>query len=295
MNDWPKISIVTPSYNQAAFLEETIDSVLGQNYPHLEYIVIDGGSTDGSSEIIRKHEKHLAYWQSCSDGGQADAIAQGFRRATGGILAWINSDDFYLPGALRYVARQLDPSREQLLFGNCFHFTEGKSRGNPSDVVLKHARHRLDLIDYLIQPSTFWTRRLADKLGEIDTGFQYVLDWDWFIRAQRAGADFLPSPRYFSAYRLHPEHKSARSGDKRFQEIREIYSRYQPPGVLAAVDACHADYPRLDRWRRRFRRWPLFKKAPPESFLKRLGHPGLQALAAEDLRDILDMIADCHT
>ena len=291
MNVWPKISIVTPSLNQAAFLQETIDSVLGQNYPQLEYIIIDGGSTDGSSEIIRPHEKHLTYWQSRPDGGQADAIAQGFRRATGDILAWINSDDFYLPGALRHVARQMDPARPQLLFGNCFHFEEGSSRGNPSDVILKHAGHRLDLIDYLIQPSTFWTRRLADKLGELNPHFHYVFDWDWYIRAQKAGADFLPSPRYLSAYRLHPLHKSAQGGEKRSQEIREIYSRYQSPEILAAVDVCRAHYSRLDRWRRRFRRWPLFKKSSPESFLRRFPIPVLKILRPEDLRDILDMNA----
>jgi glycosyltransferase involved in cell wall biosynthesis len=291
MNPRPKISIVTPSYNQAAFLEETIDSVLGQNYPNLEYIVIDGGSTDGSAEIIRRHEKHLAYWQSRPDQGQADAIAQGFRRATGDILAWINSDDFYFPGALRHAAARLDVTRPQLLFGNCFHFVEGSARGIPSDVAGKHARHRLDLIDYLIQPSTFWTRHMADRIGELDTRFHYVFDWDWFIRAEKSGADFLSSPHYLSAYRLHAAHKSSQGGEKRYREIREIYARYQSAEILAAVDACHANFRRLDRWRRRFRRWPLFKKSPPESFLKYFPLPALKAVRPEELRDILDMTA----
>jgi hypothetical protein len=185
----------------------------------------------------------------------------------------------------------LDVSRAQFLFGNCFHFVENSSRGIFSDVEKKHRRHRLDLIDYLVQPSTFWTRRLAEKLGELDTRFEYVFDWDWFIRAEKAGADFLPSPRYFSAYRLHRGHKTSRGGDKRYQEIREIYARYHPPEIVAAVDACHASHHRLDWWRRRFRRWPLFKKWPPESFLKRFPIPAFKALRAEDLRDILDMTA----
>jgi glycosyltransferase involved in cell wall biosynthesis len=288
---WPKISIVTPSFNQAAFIEETIESVLGQDYPNLEYIVMDGGSTDGTVEILRKHEKRFSYWQSQPDAGQADAITQGFRRATGDILAWMNSDDVYLPGALRHAAGQLNVAREQLLFGNCFHFVEGAARGMTSDVILKHRRHRLDLIDYFIQPSTFWTRPLSQKIGELDTALHYAFDWDWFIRAQRAGAELLPTAKYLSAYRIHPGHKTASGGEVRYREIREIYSRYQSPALQGAVDTCRANYGSLDRWRRRYRRWPIFKKAPAENYLRHFPIRSLSTLRPEDLRDILDMIA----
>src|ERR1043166_4155332 len=111
------ISIVTPSYNQAAFLEETIRSVLLQGYPNLEYIVMDGGSTDGSVEIIKKYEKHLAYWTSEKDAGASDAIRKGFERATGSILAYLNSDDLYLPGAIHRLVNRLRSVKGDVVYG----------------------------------------------------------------------------------------------------------------------------------------------------------------------------------
>lgn len=120
-SSWPRISIVTPSYNQAEFLERTIFSVLNQNYPKLEYIIIDGGSTDGSVEIIKKYDKYLTFWVSEKDNGQADAIRKGFARATGEILAWINSDDTYLPGTFLKVAKAfIKNPKVDLIFGNIF-------------------------------------------------------------------------------------------------------------------------------------------------------------------------------
>src|SRR5204863_8863247 len=138
-----KITIVTPSYNQGRCLEQTILSVIGQQYPNLEYIIMDGGSTDESVEIIKKYERHLAHWESEKDRGQAHAINKGFALATGTIFGWVNSDDFYLPGTLPFVADQLNPRKPEFLFGNCLHFVDGGQRAYGSDVRGEHAQRDL--------------------------------------------------------------------------------------------------------------------------------------------------------
>ena len=120
----PRVTVVTPSFNQAIFLEETIRSVLLQDYPDLEYIVMDGGSSDGSVEIIKKYEKHLAYWTSEKDAGASDAIRKGFERATGSILAYLNSDDLYLPGAIHRLVNRLRSVKGDVVYGNTYWIDE---------------------------------------------------------------------------------------------------------------------------------------------------------------------------
>lgn len=122
--DWPRVTVVTPSFEQAPFLEECLRSVLLQNYPNLEYIVIDGGSTDGSAETLRRYAPFLAFWQSQRDGGQGDAINQGFARSTGDVLAWVNSDDLLLPGALFAVAREFLRSKADIVYGDALNAFE---------------------------------------------------------------------------------------------------------------------------------------------------------------------------
>ena|SRR2546423_6375908 len=223
---WPKISIVTPSYNQGAFLEQTILSVIGQHYPDLEYIIIDGGSTDNSVEIIKKYESYLTHWESENDRGQAHALNKGFALATGRIFGWVNSDDFYLPGTLSFVAEQLNTREPELLFGNCLHFVENQQRAYGSDVRSEHNKRDLQLADYIIQPSSFWTRDAWLKTGLLDESLHFGFDWDWFIRAKKSGVTFKPQDKYLSAYRIHGKHKTGIGGDKRRVELASIYGRH---------------------------------------------------------------------
>jgi glycosyltransferase involved in cell wall biosynthesis len=224
--DYPRITVVTPSLNQGRFLEETILSVLGQQYPNLEYVIVDGGSTDGSVEIIRKYQQHLAWWVSEKDGGQAAAINKGFARATGDILAWLNSDDMYLPGTLSHIASRLDPDRAELLFGNCLHFVENSAMAYGSDVRQSHVRHDLRLTDYIIQPSTFWTRKAWLQAGLLDESLEFGFDWDWFLRGTKADVTFVPEDKYLSVYRIHKDHKTGTGGERRRKELASIYGRH---------------------------------------------------------------------
>jgi len=221
--DLPRLTIVTPSYNQAEFLEETLRSVLLQNYPNLEYIVMDGGSKDGSVDIIRKYEKHLAYWTSEKDGGASDAIARGFQRATGSIMAYLNSDDPYLPGAFNAVVRVFQ-QRPQcgFVFGNTY-WTD------PNGHVLAERRQTpFWPASYLYggadmqQPSTFWKRELYLKAGGMDPTFTFAFDTDLFCRFIARGADFRHLKRFLSCYRIHPESKSSTLMDRRTQELARI-------------------------------------------------------------------------
>jgi len=219
----PRVTIVTPSYNQAGFLEETLRSVLLQNYPHLEYIVMDGGSTDGSVDIIRKYEKHLSYWTSEKDAGASDAIAKGFQRASGEIMAYLNSDDPYLAGAIHAVVRVFQEQPQcQVVFGNTY-WTD------PSGNVLAERRQTSFWpASYLYggtdmqQPSTFWRRELYLKAGGMDPTYTFAFDTDLFCRFIDCQAEFRHLKRFLSCFRIHPESKSSTLMDRRTQELLRI-------------------------------------------------------------------------
>ncbi len=175
---WPRVTIVTPSFNQGQFLEETIRSILLQNYPNLEYIIMDGGSTDNSVEIIKKYEPWIDYWESKKDRGQAHAINKGFRRATGEIIAWLNSDDTYFPGAIKEAAEFLAIHPDvAMVYGDCV-FVDEKGK------VLKTVKidtYNLDKMlenNIIPQPSAFVRSFVLNKIGFLRENYSYSFDYD---------------------------------------------------------------------------------------------------------------------
>lgn len=220
-----KLSIITPSFNQAAFLEQTILSVLQQNYEALEFIIIDGGSTDGSQEIIRKYENQLAFWVSEKDRGQAHAINKGLEKATGDIFAFINSDDLYLPGAFRAVMDHFRENPEcEWLCGETILFGNDRKTILAPTRVPETAAHVLSWAYAAAQPGMFWKRDIVKE------GFQerwrYCFDNEMYARLLIRGHKCAHLPVPVAAYRFHDTSKSVAEGelfDREFDEIAEIY------------------------------------------------------------------------
>lgn len=226
-NTLPLISIITPSYNQARYLEETIVSVLSQNYPNLEYIIIDGGSTDGSVEIIKKYESHLKYWVSEKDKGQSHAINKGFNKANGDILAWINSDDYYLPDAFNTMATA------SIKFPNSLWFYAGTywlSNNNQSYVGgIEDPEIASWYLKCLVsQPGVFWRRKIWDQVGSlVDENMHFSFDYDLWLKF----AAFQPIPQIITepiaVFRLHEESKTTNYSSSFKTENDVIRSRHK--------------------------------------------------------------------
>jgi glycosyltransferase involved in cell wall biosynthesis len=236
MNERPKISIVTPSYNQGAFIERTIQSVLNQNYPNLEYIIIDGGSTDGSMEIIKKYQDKLAYWVSEKDRGQAHAINKGFHRATGDIVGWLNSDDEYCSGTLETVAKTFTADNDvDFVFGNRITIDENGR-------ILRDERHTRFSFSALVlygmivsQPASFWKRELFEKYGYLDESKRFCMDYEFFCRI---GAHIKAKHirKHLARFRRHPSSKSSTIRNVALEEHSRIRERY--------LDAACKGYPK---------------------------------------------------
>jgi glycosyltransferase involved in cell wall biosynthesis len=233
-SSWPRVSIVTPSYNQAEYVEETIRSVLLQGYPNLEYIIIDGASSDGSVEIIRRYEDQLAYWISEPDQGQADAIQKGFTRVTGDIVAYLNSDDVYLPNAIAMAvsAFQLDPElcvvSGDMRFVDAAGHEVGQMQGMEGDFF----EHFLTLTNPIPQPSAFLTRYALDTAGGIDPAFHMLMDYDLWCRIGLRGMKIQRIPEDLSRFRIHIGSKT-RTNILRFaQERRQLVEKYLADPVL---------------------------------------------------------------
>jgi glycosyltransferase involved in cell wall biosynthesis len=237
--DVPRIAIVTPSYNHAKYLNATIESVLGQNYPNLHYHVQDGSSTDGTVELLKNHGDRLS-WRSEPDHGQSHAINLGFFGIDCDIMAYLNSDDTLLPGALANVADffQARPDVDIVYGHRVFIDREGLEIGRA--ILPAHDGKTLQYADYVPQETMFWRRRVWQTLKSIDENFHYALDWEFILRAQAAGFKFARLRRFMACFRIHDEQKTAATYDvglKEMQALRLQYLGFQPtqPEIYRAV------------------------------------------------------------
>lgn len=224
-NNQPLVSIITPSYNQAGFLEKTIRSVLEQNYQNLEYIIVDGGSTDGSIEIIKAYEDRLAWWVSEPDRGQTDAINKGFSKANGDILAWLNSDDTYLPGAVSEAAQYLESNPEAgLVYGDANLIDEqGKVIGKFPARQTDYNRLMRGYV-HIPQQASFFRAHLWRKVGPLDPTFYFAMDYDLWVRLSQL-APVRYYPRLWANFRLHTGAKSIEADDRCWPEMVRVHRR----------------------------------------------------------------------
>lgn len=212
-SNYPKISIVTPSYNQGQFIEETIRSIIFQGYPNLEYIIIDGSSTDNTVEIIKKYEKYITYWVSEPDRGQSHAINKGFAIATGEIMGWLNSDDLYLPKTFHNVALTFSKHKNKdLISGGCItydHTTERIIASRPCGTgIAPTMAIMLGQHCYLGQSSTFWRKSVWDSVGSLREDVHNAMDHDFFTRCCHSGFRFQLLSEYLSVFRTHSNQKT---------------------------------------------------------------------------------------
>lgn len=215
--NFPRITIITPSFNQATFLERTLRSVLDQGYPNLEYIVIDGGSTDGSVEIIRQYADRLAYWVSEPDRGQTDAINKGLRQATGEWVAWQNSDDIYYPGVFMDIARSANKHiNADLLIGNMtlIDVSDRKLR----DICYVTPTYNALLAEGMVltNQAAFWRRNVHAEIGWLDESLHYCFDYEWFLRLLHR-RQAIHINQMWGGYRLHDATKTSNWAE-RFNE-----------------------------------------------------------------------------
>ena len=223
MKSQPKISIITPSYNQGQYIEETINSVLSQDYPHIEYIVVDGGSTDNTLDILKKYDGKIL-WISEKDNGQSDAIIKGFKMAKGEIFAWLCSDDLYLPGAIKRIVEyfEIHPN-VGLLYGKS-HYIDEDGKGIGEYPTAEFDFERMATFNVVSQPSAFFKKEAYLQAGGVDVGLSYAMDYDLWLRVvKKSQIEYLPE--YLSSYRLHEESKT----------VSDIHALKQSKEILDCV------------------------------------------------------------
>jgi GT2 family glycosyltransferase len=222
----PLVSIITPSLNQAAFIEAAIESVLAQDYPQIEYLVVDGGSTDGTLDILRSYGPRIR-WISESDAGQSDAIDKGVRLTRGQVLAWLNADDIYLPGAVsRAVAAFAEDADRALVYGGAQDIDmHGHVVGPSRQIEPWSMRRLLEFGDFIVQPAAFFLRSAYDAVGGLDRSLHYCMDYDlWIKLGQRYTVRYLDEP--LAQTRIYDSTKTSSGGLKRLIEIEAMVRRY---------------------------------------------------------------------
>ena len=223
---WPKISIITPSFNQGEFIEETIRSVLLQGYPNLEYIIVDGGSTDQTVQIIKKYEPWISSWVSEPDHGQTHALNKGFQKATGEIVAWMNSDDYYAKGAFQCIAQVfVDHEKPLLLYGDC-------NEVNEDGVLTKHYSSPYEGVNSLViqkgfipQPASFFHKQLIEEVGYLDESLRYAMDCDLWIKIAQSH-DVLHIKQTLANFRIHSASKTEMDLPKMLAEHEAVVRKY---------------------------------------------------------------------
>jgi glycosyltransferase involved in cell wall biosynthesis len=241
--DGPRVTVVTPSYNQGGFIRETIESILAQDYPHIEHLIIDGGSTDETPAIVAEYTGHLT-WISEKDRGQSDAINKGFRRASGEIVCWLNSDDVLMPRAVsRAVAEFSRDADLKAVYGDAYRIDrDGEVIGEFPKAGPPNLWKLVYFSDYISQPTVFLRRRALDEVGYLDEGLHWGMDWDLFIRIGKRGR-IAYVPELLASQREYDDTKTASGGFPRFQELVRIMRRHgrrrYPPAFFAyGIDTC---------------------------------------------------------
>lgn len=223
----PLVTIVTPSFNQVDYLEATIKSVLEQSYPHIEYIIIDGGSTDGSVDVIKKYAGKLGYWESVKDKGQTDAINKGFNRAKGDILAWLNSDDTYAsPNAIADAVNFLISHPEvAMVYADCDFINEqGQVIGKFASRQTDYAKLRTGYV-HIPQQTMFFRARYWKELGPLDPSFYFAMDYDLWVRiAKHALIQYLPG-KTWANFRIHTSSKTNVNDERGWKEMLRVHYR----------------------------------------------------------------------
>ncbi|MGP8245398.1 MAG: glycosyltransferase family 2 protein [Bryobacteraceae bacterium] len=240
----PVVTIITPSYNQGRFIRSTIESVLSQNYPELEYIVMDGGSTDETAAVVKEYSSRLTFISE-KDRGQSHAINKGFHIARGSVLAWLNSDDLYLPGSIRAAvdAFARNPVAGAVYGEGYLIDSAGKSPSRFPWTQSFDLWRLTHLSDYILQQTVFFRRGALDEVGYLDEDLHYTMDWDILIRlGKKYPLEYIPA--YMACLREYPEAKSFAGGMRRVSEIRSMLSRHtgmlvSPGYVVYGLDTYH--------------------------------------------------------